>query len=211
MVQNFYRPAIAASSILDGLILPPVAAGAPLLVLMVGLPGAGKSTLARRLAPAIDAVVLESDALRQRFFTPPTYARRESKLLFGAMREAAHGLLQRNVSVIIDATNVLVADRAPFLLLGRSLQTPVVQLYVTAPDTESRRRLALRAAGNDPFDRSTAGLAIYEQMRDRLEEPDESAWRIDTSDTIKSEQTLDLVIKACRAAVSAGKEEGITA
>lgn len=40
----------------------------PLVLLLVGLPGAGKTTLARRLAPAIDAVTLSRDDIRDAIF-----------------------------------------------------------------------------------------------------------------------------------------------
>jgi predicted kinase len=40
----------------------------PLVLLLVGLPGAGKTTLARRLAPAIGAVTLSRDDIRDAIF-----------------------------------------------------------------------------------------------------------------------------------------------
>lgn len=40
----------------------------PLVLLLVGLPGAGKTTLARRLAPAIDAVTLSRDDIPDAIF-----------------------------------------------------------------------------------------------------------------------------------------------
>ncbi len=44
------------------------AKSAPLILLMVGLPGAGKTTLARQLAPRIGAVILSRDEIRDAIF-----------------------------------------------------------------------------------------------------------------------------------------------
>ena len=43
----------------------------PLLVMLVGPPGTGKSRLARRLGAALDAQVVESDRVRKQLFAEP--------------------------------------------------------------------------------------------------------------------------------------------
>ena len=69
--------AVAAAK--STLTIPPPALGQPVLVVLCGLPGTGKSTLARRLADALPAVIIESDRVRQRLFAPPTYTAEESQ------------------------------------------------------------------------------------------------------------------------------------
>jgi predicted kinase len=41
-----------------------------ILVVMMGLPGSGKSALARRIAPVLPAVILDKDAVRAALFPP---------------------------------------------------------------------------------------------------------------------------------------------
>ena len=55
--------AVAAAK--STLTIPPPALGQPVLVVLCGLPGTGKTTLARRLADALPAVIIESDRVRQ--------------------------------------------------------------------------------------------------------------------------------------------------
>ena len=70
---------------------------------MSGAPGSGKTTLARALAPAVDAVVLDHDvtksALLEAGIEPPD-AGRASYLLLGAL---AADLLGQGRSVILDS------------------------------------------------------------------------------------------------------------
>jgi predicted kinase len=61
--------AVAAAK--STLTMPTPAPGQPVLVMLCGLPGTGKSTLARRLQHRLPAVVVESDRVRQRLFARP--------------------------------------------------------------------------------------------------------------------------------------------
>jgi len=51
--------------------------------MICGLPGVGKSTVARQLAPLINGVVISSDELRKHLFRKPKYTRRDKKLVYG--------------------------------------------------------------------------------------------------------------------------------
>src|SRR5262245_56818396 len=92
------RSAPSAAAALESVLAPirplPAARQRPArLFVTVGLPGAGKSTFARRLAPAVDAAILESDALRRRLFGIPVHSNAESARLFRAIHAAARRLL----------------------------------------------------------------------------------------------------------------------
>ncbi len=45
----------------------------PMLVMLVGAPGTGKSRLARQLGAALDAQIVESDRVRKQLFAEPRY------------------------------------------------------------------------------------------------------------------------------------------
>jgi aminoglycoside phosphotransferase family enzyme/predicted kinase len=95
----------------------------PLLLALGGLPGAGKSTLARRIAPVLGAgpgaVILRADEARKRHFgvTPETrlppaaYAKPVSRLVIDGLFEAAGIVLAAGRSVILDTSFIDPADR----------------------------------------------------------------------------------------------------
>jgi predicted kinase len=179
---------------------------APVLILTIGLPGSGKSTFARRLAPQIDAVILESDALRRLLFDTPAYSRSESRQLFAALHHAARELLLAGRNVIIDATSIRDSDRRPAYDVAQQTGARLLLLSFTAPEDVIEHRLGQRLVSPDPQEASSAGLRVYRRMAARLQTPLSEHWNIDTSNTAEVEAALSRVVEACRP--SAGRVVG---
>jgi predicted kinase len=75
----------------------------PGVVVLVGLPGAGKSTLAAALAARIpDARVIDKDEVRDALFAPCDYTAAERDVTFSAMLDAARYHLGRGRVVLFD-------------------------------------------------------------------------------------------------------------
>jgi predicted kinase len=73
------------------------------VVVLVGLPGAGKSTLAAALAPRIPgARVIDKDRVRDALFAPCDYSAAERDVSFSAMLDAARYHLGRGRVVVFD-------------------------------------------------------------------------------------------------------------
>src|SRR4029077_14838300 len=105
--------------------LPPRVAR-PSVVVMVGLPGSGKSFLARALAKRTPVVVLDSDAMRLVLFAEPRHTKREHARLFPALHVVMERLLARGHSVIVDATNLKEWSRRPYYKIAEKYGAPVV-------------------------------------------------------------------------------------
>jgi predicted kinase len=173
------------------------------LVLTIGLPGSGKSTFCRRLSPVIDAVLLESDALRRQLFGHPCYSASESRRLFQAIHEAAGVLLARGSNVIVDATNLEEAHRRPLYAIAAEAQATLVLLHFSTDEEVIAARLEGRAQNRDALDNSTAGYGVYQAMSGRLEAPQRQHFKVNTSDSFATETILRQVADACRAKPSA--------
>src|SRR5271169_7075141 len=83
----------------------------PSLVVLVGLPGSGKSYFAGKLTENVSAVVLESDFLRKNLVRRPVYSQFESFRLFRAIHELIKDLLAKKYNVVLDATNLTYNSR----------------------------------------------------------------------------------------------------
>ena len=149
--------------------LPPANAR-PALVLLSGLPGSGKSYLAREICRGYPIAHVESDVLRKELFARPVYTPRESTRLFAAIHALVGDLLDRGLSVLFDATNLKEAHRRPLYDIAKRRGARLVIVRVEVPDSVARQRLEAKRRGGDPGNHSDADVDIYEAMR-RAEEP----------------------------------------
>jgi predicted kinase len=99
----------------------------PECVILVGLPGAGKSTLARQRFPA--HVCVSKDAF-------PPGARDKQARQDAAIRAA----LAAGRSVVVDNTNVTPADRAAIIAVARECGACVTGVYVEITTREAIAR-----------------------------------------------------------------------
>jgi predicted kinase len=177
----------------------------PALVLLVGLPGSGKSTFARRLALLIDAVILESDVLRRLLFESPQHGDSESKRLFRAIQAVTFRLLLDHRSVIIDATNLRETHRKPFRDIAATAGAWLQVVHLTAPEDVIFERLAGRRDAPDPLDASRAYEGVYALLEQQAEAPRGPHLRIDTSDPVAIDAALRTLVDEGRPLSVAGR------
>jgi DegV family protein with EDD domain len=139
----------------------------PALIVLSGLPGAGKSHLAAELARRHPLAVLESDRLRKVLVERPTYSQRESGRLFNACHALLNKLLADGISCLLDATNLREEHRRPLYLIADERGVKLVLVSVTAPPDVARERLASRASAADSH--SDADAWVYEQLAGEAE------------------------------------------
>jgi predicted kinase len=201
-------PSVSVERILDNLGSLPARSSTPVLVMTVGLPGSGKSTFSRYLAPRIDAVILESDVLRRLFFVTPTHRPAESRLLFRNLHRAAYRLLRDGVSVIIDATNLKESDREPVYELADATGARLLVVNLTAPLSIIEARLDRRLTLPDADDHSDAGIDVYHRMASNVEPLRRAHLTIDTSDPAAFEAAVESIAVEHRQVPAGGGRTG---
>jgi len=143
----------------------------PALILVMGLPGVGKSHCARLLCDRLGAAHVASDELRSRLFIAASYADAENRAVFAAATSLVDGLLGEGHRVVVDATNLVARNRAGTVEAARRRGVPVTYVRITSSDDDARGRLASRRAARAPGDHSEADEAIYDRMRAQRFEP----------------------------------------
>lgn len=109
------------------------------LTILIGLPGSGKSSY----ASASGQPVVSSDELRKRLTGRYDDLSRDDEV-FALAREIVADHLRRGRGVVLDATNVTRARRAPFIALARELGRPVRAVVIAAGPAEAAARNRLR-------------------------------------------------------------------
>lgn len=148
----------------------------PALVLVSGVSGSGKTWLAQRLAPGLDAIHLRSDVERKRLSGLPESARTGSALgqgmyspnvsdrVYQYLASAARSTLSGGFTTLVDATFGRRAERLRFRDLARELGVPICLIRCSAPPEVLRERLAARGiAEQDASEADAAVLAWQEE------------------------------------------------
>ncbi len=158
------------------------------IILMSGLSGAGKSTVARKLARKLGAIHLRSDAVRKHLAGIPLEEKGEDTLYTAEMTQKTYnrllelGILLANqgFTAILDAKYDKQGLRESAIAQAQTAQIPLSILYCTAPMDVLRDRLLSRTG--DVSDATTDLLASQEAAAEPFTEEEQSLVTIlDTS------------------------------
>jgi predicted kinase len=143
---------------------------------MCGLPGVGKTTIARQLAPLINGVVLSTDKIRKEIFPKPTYGRRERKLIYDILILLAKYLCNSNVNCILDATFSIEKSRQEIRNKLGLCSKKISIIECVCPEDIVIARLNVRK-----YDFSDADISVYKNMKRIYEPLKEEHVTVDTS------------------------------
>jgi predicted kinase len=148
-------------------------------IVMRGYPGTGKSTIARLLAAAFHAPLIDRDIIRQTavdlFGNLPQVGQFSYMLLFALAREQ----LRLGLSVVVDTPLTYRTTYEQCKELARAFHTPMLVVHCQCPSEVQKRRLEGRKGKVSEF--QITSWEQWEQWRSRFEEYEDEGCVIDTS------------------------------
>lgn len=137
----------------------------PVLVMLTGLPGTGKSNLARQLAEVLPFAIVESDQVRKILFPQCEYTGEESQWVHRTCHALMDKLLMKGVRVIYDATNLHERHRELVYRLADAREVKLIVVKVVSPEAVASQRLRNRRGDvTDDDDVSDADVKVYRRM-----------------------------------------------
>jgi predicted kinase len=119
----------------------------PVLVVFGGLPGAGKTTIARELARQIGAVHLRIDSIEQAMRASGVVSRPLNDAGYRAACAVAEDNLRIGRTVVADSVNPLQLTRNAWVEVANRAQAGAMEIEVKCSDAnEHRRRVETRIA-----------------------------------------------------------------
>lgn len=147
-----------------------------LLVMVMGLPGAGKSYFARALAKRIEAVHINSDLIRKQLPEDPLYTQREKSKVYDQMFDQVCQTLEMNKSVVVDATFSREEHRLPYFRYIQKKQGILKIIRITAAEDIVKQRLKVKRPDSD------ADYEVYKKIRAEYDELPEPSISISSTD-----------------------------
>src|SRR6266540_1953749 len=133
----------------------------PLLILLYGFPGAGKTYFARQLCENLQAAHVHGDRIRSELFEQPRYDREENEVIDHLMDYMSGEFLNADMSVVHDTNAMRLTQRRQLRELARKAgaQTVLIWFQVDMESAYTRATKRDRRRSDDkyspPLDRQT--------------------------------------------------------
>lgn len=119
------------------------------IILMVGLPGSGKSTIAENIINGnvdiyedfnpSNTIILSSDKFRE-IFLGDEKDQSNNKLVFEELKKSFMSYLKQNYNIIIDATNINMKERRYYIREAKKYTSDIIAYVVNTPFDECINR-----------------------------------------------------------------------
>ncbi len=130
-----------------------------MIIMVMGLPGTGKSYLASKLADRLGGVLLKSDVVRKELGLSNQYSKRDKMKVYKEMERRAKLVLDKGIPVVLDATFYLIETRVPFFQLATNQHTSLVKILVKAEENLISKRM------EKPRPDSEANFSVYLKIK----------------------------------------------
>lgn len=146
-----------------------------MLILIAGLPGSGKTSLAQAISNKLNAKHLNSDQIRRELGLWGHYQPEDKAAVYNELLSRTRQALAAGETVVVDSTFYLGSLRKPFETVAAQLKVKCRWILATAPLSLLRQRV------EKPRADSEADLAVLDKIGHAFEPLDAPYLTIDTS------------------------------
>lgn len=159
-----------------------------MIIIVLGLPGSGKSYFASRLAQQLQAKYVNSDLIRNQLLDIKTYTSKEKTKVYTFMIDEMKAAIGQNTNIVIDATFYKKSIRNKFKEASKELEQSIIFIEVWADENIIKDRLQRKREVSD------ADYAVHLLIKAAFEPLTEAHLSLQsTQDNI--DQMLELALK----------------
>jgi aminoglycoside phosphotransferase family enzyme/predicted kinase len=164
--------------------------GRPVLLIVRGLTGTGKTTLAARLAEFLEIERLETDAIRRKLFgkskTPAefgaaAYRAENRERVYEEMLSSAEQLIQSGRSAILDGTFLSSKSRSDALAVAARWGVVPLIVHCHCPEDVALRRISARLSAGNTLSESRPDIYQQQKVLDERDPHGAPVCRVDTT------------------------------
>ncbi|WP_137284698.1 AAA family ATPase [Halorussus salinisoli] len=151
--------------------------GTPRLVVVCGLPGVGKTTVAEDISDRLDGRLLRTDVIRKEILSDPDYTEEEARMVYREMFDRARESVEDGESVVLDGTFKDTVYRDHATDLSESLDADFRLVKVECAAEVVRDRIESREG-----DESDADFDVHAMYREQFDPISLDHVTVDNSD-----------------------------
>lgn len=149
-----------------------------MLIIVCGLPGTGKTTLAKRMADETKSFLLNTDIIRKKVIYDPGYTEKEKEMVYNLLFEMAEKFLLTGKNVILDGTFYKVDLRERAKKIAKKTKNEFRIIEVRCSENIVRKAMRERKKKGSESD---ADFRVYRKMKKEFEPIKEKHLVLDTS------------------------------
>ncbi|HGU7323722.1 TPA: AAA family ATPase [Legionella pneumophila] len=165
-----------------------------MLIIFGGLPGTGKTTIAKQLAKKLKAAYLRVDTVEQTLISTSKVYNPEYQFIGPEGYEILYAIAQENlftgINVIVDTVNPEKVTRETWQKVAKSADSPFIEIELICSDKEQHKS---RVTSRVP-DIQGHKLPTWQEIVDREYEPWESRTLLIDTSKYSVEESLQMIL-----------------
>jgi|TARA_B100001964_G_C14259436_1_gene614462 hypothetical protein len=158
-----------------------------LIIMIIGLPATGKSTIAKNITSELKGTLLRTDLIRKQLLKKPRYSKKEKDLIYGVMLSVTNYLTSLGETVILDGTFYKRSTREKVYRMANENQINLRIVECCCPVEVIKRRMNRRKRNKYPL--SQADYETYKKISAQFDAIRREHIIVDTSNFLRSSIT----------------------